>query len=185
MQNAINWIRFSNHGLPSDLTGLSHPSNVTLDFLPSSEVTHTRLDYTDLRAILVGLVLFATGTLFAVLGHTSLSQGVTYPCLSAETSLREPVRTEARNGRSETVAQRLKSLRARCIGGKLVDKRGREIRIFRGSCWGNPPEDYLNVLAEERRTLASLKRKYTVIALQCDVRSVSSNVRFETLPLVS
>jgi hypothetical protein len=67
-----------------------------------------------------------------------------------------------------TVAQKLKELRARCRKHKLVDPKGREIRIYRLlGCWGNPPDDYLEQLARQSRELASLRKRYRVIEVQC------------------
>ena len=67
-----------------------------------------------------------------------------------------------------TVAKKLKELRARCRKGKLVDPRGREIRIHRLlGCWGNPPDDYQEQLARQSRELATLRKRYRVIEVQC------------------
>jgi hypothetical protein len=80
---------------------------------------------------------------------------------------------------SVTVRQQLSKLKARCRRGKLVDRRGKEIRFYRlAGCWGNPPADYLEILEGQRRELEELKKKYTVIELTCqpagvDLRRVS------------
>ena len=67
-----------------------------------------------------------------------------------------------------TVARKLKELRARCRKHKLVDARGREIRIYRLlGCWGNPPEDYQEQLARQSKELARLRKRYRVIEVQC------------------
>lgn len=68
-----------------------------------------------------------------------------------------------------TVGDSLKSMKAKCSKGKLVDSRKKEIKFFRiEGCWGNPPEDYLEIQARQRRELADLKKKYTVIEISCN-----------------
>lgn len=67
-----------------------------------------------------------------------------------------------------TVAKKLKELRARCRKRKLVDARGREIRFYRLlGCWGNPPDDYREQLERQSKELASLRKRYRVIEVQC------------------
>ena len=68
-----------------------------------------------------------------------------------------------------TVGQTLKKLRAKCFRGKLIDSRKREIRFFQlQGCWGNPPDDYLAVLHTQKKELARLKKRYTVIEMTCN-----------------
>src|SRR6266496_1379898 len=68
-----------------------------------------------------------------------------------------------------TVAQKLKQLRARCRKGKLVDANGREIRFYQlVGCWGNPPEDYQEILERQAKELASLRKRYHVIEMTCN-----------------
>ena len=68
-----------------------------------------------------------------------------------------------------TVAEKLASLKAHCKKGKLIDGAGREIRFFHlNGCWGNPPEDYQEILDEQSRKLAQLKKRYTVIEMTCN-----------------
>ena len=68
-----------------------------------------------------------------------------------------------------TVAEKLASLKAHCKKGKLIDAAGREIRFFHlTGCWGNPPEDYQQILDEQSRKLAQLKKRYTVIEMTCN-----------------
>ena len=69
----------------------------------------------------------------------------------------------------ETVAQRLSTMNARCKAGKLLDRKGKEIRFYNvQGCWGNPPADYLEILEAEKRTLRDLRRKFTVIEITCN-----------------
>ena len=68
-----------------------------------------------------------------------------------------------------TVSQSLAKLKARCVCDKLVDRRGKEIRFFHlQGCWGNPPADYLEILDNQRREIARLRKSYRVIELTCD-----------------
>ena len=68
-----------------------------------------------------------------------------------------------------TVAEKLAGLKAHCKKGKLIDGAAREIRFFHLSgCWGNPPEDYQEILDEQSRKLAQLKKRYTVIEMTCN-----------------
>src|SRR6266480_5310731 len=69
-----------------------------------------------------------------------------------------------KNGKSIlTVEKKLAEMKAGCRRGKLVDAKGREIRFFRVSCWGNPPEDYQEIRQREDEELAKLKKRYAVI----------------------
>lgn len=67
-----------------------------------------------------------------------------------------------------TVNQKLIELGARCRKGKLVDRKAREIRFFRPSCWGNPPPDYLEIRAREDLELKKLRRRFNVVVFGCD-----------------
>ena len=69
----------------------------------------------------------------------------------------------------ETVRQRLDKIKAGCKAGKLFDAKGREIRFYQlQGCWGNPPQDYQEILDNQQRELAELKKKYTVIEITCN-----------------
>ena len=71
--------------------------------------------------------------------------------------------------RSVSVDEKLRQLKARCRRGKLVDASGREIYFFQMTgCWGNPPEDYQQILDEQAAKLAQLKKRYTVIEMTCN-----------------
>lgn len=68
-----------------------------------------------------------------------------------------------------TVKDTLKKLGSRCVKGKLVDRNGREIRFYRiQGCWGNPPADYLEILAEQTKEIEALKKRFTVIEMTCN-----------------
>jgi hypothetical protein len=68
-----------------------------------------------------------------------------------------------------TVGQKLDELKAHCKRGKLMDNSGREIYFFHlEGCWGNPPENYQEVMDEQARKIAQLKKRYTVIEMTCN-----------------
>ncbi len=67
-----------------------------------------------------------------------------------------------------TVREELRHLNARCKRGKLVDRGSRPIQFYTLiGCWGNPPEDYQEVLAKQEADIKQLERKYTVIRVPC------------------
>lgn len=67
-----------------------------------------------------------------------------------------------------TVRDTLVRLKARCKKGKLVAGNGREIRFYRLiGCWGNPPDNYQEQLAQQTREIQRLKKKYTVVEIPC------------------
>ena len=66
------------------------------------------------------------------------------------------------------VKQRLDELGAHCSAGKLVDRKGREIKFyFLQGCWGNPPTDYQKILGAQTREIKQLKKDHTVIEMTC------------------
>jgi hypothetical protein len=68
-----------------------------------------------------------------------------------------------------TVRDKLKELGAHCVKGKLLDKTGREIYFHRMvGCWGNPPEDYQEILDRQTKKLAELKERYQVVEMTCN-----------------
>jgi hypothetical protein len=97
-------------------------------------------------------------------------------CLPREVSLTDIVTAELIKSGPEgsqvkkiTVRDKLLELKARCKSGKLVDGKGREIRFYRlKGCWGNPPADYQEILAEQEKELQELRRLYTVIEMTCN-----------------
>lgn len=77
-----------------------------------------------------------------------------------------------------TVKTRLSQLKARCKRGKLVDGKGRQIRFYTLiGCWGNPPDNYLELLENQDREIQQLKKRYIVIQIPCggsvDLRSIN------------
>jgi len=91
-----------------------------------------------------------------------------FTCLPKDVRADEVVSYDVEGKPSLTVKKKLIELKARCRRGKLVDAKGREIRFFRISCWGNPPEDYLEIQKREGEALAELKKHYSVIEFGCD-----------------
>jgi len=68
-----------------------------------------------------------------------------------------------------TVKERLKQLKARCRGRKLVDSKGRQIYFYRlTGCWGKPPGDYQEILERQRKEISKLKKRYTLIEIPCN-----------------
>lgn len=68
-----------------------------------------------------------------------------------------------------TVKQTLKKLKAKCSKGKLRDGKGKEIRFVQlQGCWGNPPQDYLEIMQKQRTDLDDLKKRYTVVEITCN-----------------
>lgn len=97
---------------------------------------------------------------FIVLSFEARSQS--YPCLPTDVKADELVK------RDVSVKQSLKKLKAKCYKGRLVDPKRRTIRFFRlQGCWGNPPQDYLEIMEAQRLEIASLRKKYTVIEISC------------------
>ena len=72
-----------------------------------------------------------------------------------------------------TVEQKLTEIKARCKKAKLVDASGKEIYLFRlTGCWGNPPEDYQEILQRQNDELEKLRKRYTVIEMTCNPEGV-------------
>ncbi len=87
------------------------------------------------------------------------------------------VRKDVKNARGKivshettTVEKRLNELKARYKNGKLVDRKGREIRFFEPLCRG--VSRGIEGDAEDQRAkdkeLADLEKKFTVIVVLCD-----------------
>jgi hypothetical protein len=68
-----------------------------------------------------------------------------------------------------TVAMKLKELNASCKDAKLVDGAGKEIYFYRlQGCWGNPPEDYQEILRKQGEELSRLRKTYQVVEMTCN-----------------
>ena len=79
---------------------------------------------------------------------------------------------EKRKGSDEhvTIKDKLIEIKARCKDGKLLDGKGKEIKFFKFSCFGNPPIDYDEIMQKEREEFDKLQKDYTVIVVECDPR---------------
>jgi hypothetical protein len=90
-------------------------------------------------------------------------------CMPAEVRLDELVSARSTGtGAPLTVGDQLSRLGARCRGRTLVTRTGRQIRLYRLlGCWGNPPADYQQQLARQRRELLRLRRAFTVVEIPC------------------
>jgi len=109
-----------------------------------------------------------------VLAHPRLAESTLpptrekFPCLPKDVKADDVVSYGRKGMQKVTVEERLIELKARCRTGKLVDAKGRQIRFFRISCWGNPPADYLEIQQRENKELSELKKRYTVIVFSCN-----------------
>lgn len=114
------------------------------------------------------LKIFAAILFFSI---PALAQS--YPCIQKDVKPGDIVSAKPKAGgngiEKASVKQTLKKMKARCIKGKLIGSKGKEIRFFRlQGCWGNPPEDYLEIMANQERELAELRKKYAVIEMTCN-----------------
>jgi hypothetical protein len=68
-----------------------------------------------------------------------------------------------------TVEETLVRLKASCKKGRLVDGSGKQIYFFQlKGCWGNPPDNYQEILERQNSELIKLKKRYTVIEMTCN-----------------
>ena len=100
--------------------------------------------------------------------RTSASSVKQYFCLPKDVRADETVSYGFKGRTAVTVENKLNEMKARCRKGRLVDSRGREIRFFHRSCWGNPPENYQEIRRRETGELAKLKKRYPVIEFGCN-----------------
>jgi hypothetical protein len=99
------------------------------------------------------VILFLSGAVFAQ----------SYSCLPKD------IKESALVSKNKTVRQTLRAMKAKCTKGKLVDAKKREIRLYNlQGCWGNPPQDYLEIMENQQQELAEMKKKYTVIEISCN-----------------
>ena len=76
--------------------------------------------------------------------------------------------TPGQSMQKRSVRNRLAQLRARCVRNTLRDGKGKQIRFYPlVGCWGNPPEDYEEILSHQSEELRRLERKYTIIRISC------------------
>jgi hypothetical protein len=130
--------------------------------------------------------VFAQATGAPVSGQTltnnEASQSSLAKCLPADIKLSDVVeapsigRPNDQPGKSHsiTVEQRLNKLKATCNSdNKLVDGNGKQIVFYHLiGCWGNPPENYQDILRKQRDEINRLKQQYTVIEMTCNPSGV-------------
>jgi hypothetical protein len=107
--------------------------------------------------------------LISPVGSSTQSSGA---CLPSGIELSSVVSAQAMGGSKVskvTVQQRLDEIGARCQNGKLVDSAGKEIRFYPlKGCWGNPPDNYQDILQQQQVELDKLRAQYTVIEMTCN-----------------
>ena len=121
------------------------------------------------KAIAIGPIVFL------LLSLSLPTQNRSFACLPDDVKPDEVISTQTVKSDSGidvakqiTVKQKLLEIRARCKKGKLVDPAGKEIRFYRlAGCWGNPPADYLEIMAQQQRELDEMKKHYRVIEIEC------------------
>lgn len=94
-------------------------------------------------------------------------------CLPSDISADEVIAVEPASqkkaAREVTVEGKLNQLGARCRNKRLVDAKGKPIHFYRlTGCWGNPPENYEEILTNQQAELARLRRRYRVIEIPCN-----------------
>lgn len=89
-------------------------------------------------------------------------------CLPSGITL-ETVVSADMNGDKVTVNEALSAQGAYCGGTALLDSNNRPIRFYTlTGCWGNPPQNYGEVLAAQEKELAALQKTNTVITVTCN-----------------
>jgi len=77
--------------------------------------------------------------------------------------------TRPENRVSTTIEQALGELNATCKNDRLMDASGKEIYFYHLiGCWGNPPQDYNEILRKQQNELDRLKKQYTVVEMTCN-----------------
>ena len=102
------------------------------------------------------------------LTQSNSTQKSRFECLPKDVHSDDVVSYSKRAKGNVTVEKTLVQMKAQCRKSKLTDAKRREIRFFRPSCWGNPPEGYLEIQQRENSELQKLKRTYAVIVFACD-----------------
>ena len=118
-------------------------------------------------------------TLLIVVGAGVTAQGRSrwQGCLPSDIDAGEVVSFESPSpgqvARKVTVTAKLNQLGARCRAKRLVDAKGREIRFYRlTNCWGNPPENYQEIVDKQNQELARLRRRFRVVEISCNPSGV-------------
>lgn len=99
-------------------------------------------------------------------GQASTSE---FPCLPEGFQLEDKIAAGPKASMQPlTIKDKLLELKAHCKRGKLVDSKGKEIRLFKFTCFGNPPDNYQEIVQKESQTLANLQKRYKVLVIPCD-----------------
>src|ERR1700736_5472482 len=106
---------------------------------------------------------------YAQATHEGVSQSPLAKCLPPEIKLSDvveatnsgPAKGQSVGQHNVTVEQRLNELKATCNNdNKLVDGNGRQIVFYHlTGCWGNPPENYQDILQRQRDEINKLKQQ--------------------------
>jgi hypothetical protein len=90
-----------------------------------------------------------------------------YPCLPANIHSSDVVDVKfLADGKHEvTLGQKLHGMGARCRNGKLITKRGKEIKFFRREIFGAPTSYAMETSKRQAEELKELQKKYEVIVL--------------------
>lgn len=114
-------------------------------------------------------------TLLLIAGASVAAQGKSrwQGCLPADVDAAEIISLEPaaadRAAKKITVTTKLNQLGARCRANRLVDAKGKQIHFYRlTGCWGNPPENYQEILVNQQEELAQLRRRYRVVEITCN-----------------
>ena len=114
-------------------------------------------------------------TLLLIAGASVATQGKSrwQGCLPADVDAAEVISVEpasaGRAAKKITVTTKLNQIGARCRAKRLVDAKGKQIHFYRlTGCWGNPPVDYQEILENQQKELAQLRRRYRVIEITCN-----------------
>jgi hypothetical protein len=121
---------------------------------------------------LIGILVLVAGA-----GVVSEAKPRWQGCLPSDLNASDVIGTEpevmGQRVKQLTVASKLNQLKARCVGKRLVDAKGKQIQFFRlVGCWGNPPENYEEILNNQQQELAKLRRRYRVIEISCNTSGV-------------
>ncbi len=70
---------------------------------------------------------------------------------------------------SVNVKETLTRIGGKCAAGNLTEAGGKRIKFYRlQGCWGNPPFDYQEILSNQAKELADLRKSFTVVELTCN-----------------
>ena len=98
-----------------------------------------------------------------------LPAGITLETVVSAKNLGFDEVTQTRRVRIVYVKETLTKIGGKCFGGKLKDQAGKEIKFYYlQGCWGNPPFDYQEILANQAKELSDLRKKFTVVGLTCN-----------------